>query len=89
MHGQLDAVTGGVLEVGELIWRVQVYLREDERIALAQPHVVLYGEGPILVVFEALVVAYKVNHVRLGVSEASEDLMRAYNLICFLVIILP
>ena len=68
MHGQLAAVTVGVLEVGELIWRVQVYLREDEGVALAQPHVVLDGECPVLVVFEALVVSYEVNHVRLGVS---------------------
>lgn len=75
MHGQLAAVVGGVLEVGELIWRVQVYLWEDEGVALAQPHIVLDGEGPVLVVFEALVVAYEVNHVRLGVSEASEYLM--------------
>ena len=76
MHGQLaPVIVGGVLEVGELIWRVQVYLREDEGVALAQPHVVLDGEGPILVVFEALVVTNEVSHVRLGVSEASEYLM--------------
>ncbi len=87
MHAQL--AVGGVLDFGELFWRVQLYLREDEGVALAEPHVVLDGEGPILVVFEALVVADEVNHVRLGVPEASEDLMRAYYLICLFIIVLP
>ena len=40
-------------------------------------------------VFEALVVADEVNHVGLGVPETPEYLVRAYNFICFLVIILP
>ena len=65
----------GVLEVGELFWRVQLYLWEDEGVALAEPHVVLDGKGPVLVVFETLVVADEVNHVRLGVPEAPENLV--------------
>ena len=65
----------GVLKVSELFWRVHLYLWEDEGVALAQPHVVLDGEGPVLVVFETLVVADEVNHVRLGVPEAPENLV--------------
>ena len=57
----------GFLEVGELFWRVQLYQWKNEGIALAEPHVVLDGEGTVLVVFEALMVADEVNHVRLGV----------------------